>query len=392
MDLTLVGYTVSVFVTLLALSTYSHWGVAEVHTYTIPPYLEERGYTSKIVANQVVDSMRRIQLEVSSLRETKVVVQGQAQPIGDVASYFGIVELLRATEGLLGLDPRVVALEITQNEDTAHWRVRGDHIVHGFTIRQGDVPLKDPDALIDYLGLQVVSYVSPFEALAFHFIQDSDTGKYETTIEAASELLVDCKQIYSWACTDSNIKNAYLLCGMANLYSDRLTRAFDDFAAANKIGAESALGVAFYGDAFTALGQEDAAKREYAKAQALDRDIGERFLALATGYAQSGKHRLADRRFATAAELGLTSDTLMAGWGDTLFKLGWYESALEKYRYAEAFDTTTELYADRIDRAQKALTDSKAAPSSKPAVPEKPAAMGETKPVQPAEPAPAPTK
>lgn len=82
----------------------------------------------------------------------------------------------------------------------------------------------------------------------------------------------------------------------------------------------------------------------------------------------------------------------MAGWGDTLFKLGWYESALEKYRYAEAFDTTSELYADRIDRAQKALDDSKATPAGKSGTPEKPAAMGETKPVQPAEPAPAPTK
>ena len=40
MDLTLIGYTASVFVTLLALSTYSHWGIAEVHAYTIPPYIE----------------------------------------------------------------------------------------------------------------------------------------------------------------------------------------------------------------------------------------------------------------------------------------------------------------------------------------------------------------
>src|SRR3546814_18078888 len=77
MDLTLIGYTASLFAALLAMSGYTHWGVVEVHTYTIPPYLEEQGYSSRIVANQVVDAMRRIQVEVASLQEARVVVQDQ---------------------------------------------------------------------------------------------------------------------------------------------------------------------------------------------------------------------------------------------------------------------------------------------------------------------------
>lgn len=367
MDLMLIGYTASIFAALLAMSTFSHWGVAEVHAYTIPPYLVERGYSSQIVANQVVDTMRRIQLEVASLKETAVVVQGQrVQPVGEVASYFGIVELLRAAEGVLGLEPHVVEIEITQHEKVAHWRTRGDHAIRGYQVNHGDVPLDDPDALIDRLGLQVMSYVSPFEAMAYNFILDSAVQKYDTTVEVASSLLVDCRRTSAWDCTDTNIRNAYLLRGMAFLYSDRSARAFDDFDAANKIGAANALGVAFYGDAFAALGQEEAAKRQYQRARQLDAAIGERFYELARGYAVGGNHLLADRRYTTAADLGVASEAFLIDWGDSLAALGWHDAALEKFRSAEAANTETDLYADRIDRTQKAIEDAKKAPATTP--------------------------
>ncbi len=363
MDLTLIGYTASLFATLLALSSYMHWGVAEVHTYSIPPYFEERGYTTRIVANQVVDSMRRIQVEVASLNEVKVVVQGQAQPIGEVASYFGIVELIRATEGVFGLDPRVVAIEITQHDDVAHWRTRGDHVVLGYQIRQGDIPLADTEKLIDHLGLQVIGYVSPFEALAYVFIQDSASGDYDTTVSFASDLIRDCELNRAWVCTADNIKHAQLLRGMAYLYSDRSQRAFDDFEAASKIGAPTALGLAFYGDAYAALDLKEEAERRYQQSVELDSKIGERFYELAQGYASGGNHRLAERRFRTAAALGLESEVFLVAWGDNLHALGIHQEALARYRQAEALDLETELYVDRIDRSLKALGE---APSTAP--------------------------
>lgn len=387
MDFTLIGYTASLFATLLAMSSYTHWGVVEVHAYTIPPYLQERGYSAQIVANQVVDSMRKIQLEVASQNETEVVVQGQrVQPVGEVASYFGIVELLRAAEGFLGLEPHVVEIEITQHDEVAHWRTRGDDAVRGYVVRQGDVPLSDPDALINHLGLQVIGYVSPFEALSYNFILDSSINKYDNTVEIASSLLVDCKRLRAWTCTDANIKNAYLLRGMAFLYSDRSKQAFDDFDAANRIGAASALGVAYYGDAFAALGQEEAANRQYERARKLDPQIGERFYQYARGYAVGRNFRLADRRFTTAADLGMDTETFLVDWGDTLFALGWHDAALEKYRSAEAVNTETDLYADRIDRTLKAIEDAKNTPATAPAQP----APAQPAPAQPAPAQPAP--
>jgi tetratricopeptide (TPR) repeat protein len=388
MDLTLVAYTISVFAALLAVTTYSHWGVAEVHTYTIPPYLDERGYNELIVSNQVVDAMHRIRIEVTSLTEATVVVQGQAEPIGDVASYFGVIDLLKAAEGLFGLNPRLIALEITQNEDNAHWRFRGDHVVHGFLIRQGDVSLKDLDALIDFLGLQVIEYVSPFEALAFHFIQDSENNDYDATIQAASALLLDCKKLNAWVCTATNLNSAYLLRGMAHLYSGHVQRAFDDFATAKKIGGESALDLAFYADAFAALGDVDSAKAQYLRAKALNPKIGEQFLAVAEGYAQAGNHRLAERRYTTAAELGLLSEALMLGWGDSLFALGSYDTALKKYELAQAADPNPGFYNDRIDRTRKAIDENNVSVSKTPEAIDSPGTSDTIIPVQPAEPSP----
>lgn len=367
MDPTLIGYTVSVLAALLAVNTYSHWGVTEVHAYTIPPYLEQRGYTARTVANQVVDAMRRIQVEVTSFNEVTVVVQGKVEPVSEAASYFGVVELLRATETMIGLNPRTVELEVTQRDKVAHWRVRGDDVIRGYEVRQGDAPLDDADALIDELALQVTGYVSPFEALSYTFIRDSASNSYDRTVSEASRLLLDCQHTRAWACTDANLKNAYLLRGMAFLYSERSSQAFNDFDAANKIGTGSALGVAIYGDAFAALGQDEAARRQYARAKTLDPAIGQRFFELAKGYAHGGNFRLADRRFSTAAELGVDSEAFLVAWGDTLSELGWHKAALEKYRAAEAVDPDSDLYADRIDRARKALDDSQSEKQPKPA-------------------------
>ncbi len=389
MDLVLIGYTASIFAAFLAISSYTHWGVAEVHTYTIPPYLEERGYSTRTVSNQVVDAMYRIQIEVASLKETSVVVQGQVHPIGEVASYFGLVELMRAAESVFGLAPTVIELEITQNGDQAHWRIRGKHAVHGYQIGQGDVPLENPDALIDFLGLQVATYVSPFEALAFRFIQDAQKDNYETTITVASDLLLDCQKQQAWVCNNTNLRSTYLLRGMAELYSDQFTRAFDDIAAANKIGTGSALGIAFYGDAFLALGDVEAAKVQYKKAVSLDQNIGDQFIALAEGYAQGGKHRLADRRYTTAMELGQSSEVSLLGWGDSLYALGKYDAALEKYLAAEAVDPKTTLYADRIDRTLKARDDAKSLTPKKPEAVNAPGTSDKITPVEPATPTPA---
>lgn len=362
MDFTLIAYTASIFAALLAFSSYAHWGVAEVSAYTIPPYMEERGYSRQIVANQVVDAMRRIQVEVASLDETAFVVQGQVRPVGEVASYFGIVELLRASEAALGLDPHKVEIEITQDGESAHWRVRGDHAVRGYEVRQGDLPLDGPDALIDHLGLQVIGYVSPFEALAYHFIRDSEADDYETTVTTASALLLDCERHRAWACTATNIKNAYLLRGVAYLNSKQSARAFEDFNSANKMGTRSALALAFYGDAYAALGHEDAAQREYERARQLDSKIGDRFYDLARGYAQGGNHRLADRRYKTAADLGIESGTFLVDWADSLFALGRHDAALDRYRQAEAANPGTGLYADRIDRTLRAVEAAAALP------------------------------
>src|SRR3546814_18178796 len=134
--------------------------------------------------------MRPIQVDVASLQEARVVVQDQrVQPVGEVASYFGVVELLRAAEAVFGLDPTAIEIEITQHDDVAHWRTRGDHAVRGFQIRQGDLPLADPEALIDHLGLQVIGYASPFAALSYNFLLDSSITKYARTVAIASPSL-----------------------------------------------------------------------------------------------------------------------------------------------------------------------------------------------------------
>lgn len=390
MDLTVVAYTASAFGTLLALSTVAFLGTWEIQAQTVPPFLADQGYTPRIFVNRVADAVHRIRRETSSRIETEIIVGSQVTPVGELASYFGVYELIKASQHSLGIGPPRIEIEVLQGSESASWLLRGPHAVHGWTIQTGDAPMERPDALIDEIAFATLGYIAPFEALAYDLVQDSWVGDYDKTIARASGLLSACEAaaeqrwtIADWVvptwlsgrnrdtsadweasnsvtaggCTEDSIRLGLVLRGLANLNAQSFGQAFDDLRAANTMGAPNALATAFLGDALLELGNGDAAQTRYDEARDIDPAIAGRFHGFGRGLAEGGNHLLANRRYATAARLGAEGAAFLADWGDALFAVGEFGAALAKYQQAEARNKETEVYADRIEKAQKAFAE-----------------------------------
>jgi hypothetical protein len=194
MDFSLVAYTASAFAALMTFSTVTYFGTWELQTQSVPPYLAKQGYTPAIFVNQVNDAVVGIRREMVAQSQTEIVTSGKVSPAGELASFFGIASLIRATQHSFGLTPPKIEIEVIERGQEAHWRLRGPHAVRGWTVERGQVPIEDAELLIRQVAYGTLGYVSPFEALSYDLIQDSWAGDYAKSIARATSLLSECEK------------------------------------------------------------------------------------------------------------------------------------------------------------------------------------------------------
>lgn len=357
MDFSLIAYGVSVYAGVLALSTYAYFGLWEIEAEAIPPYLAEQGYTPKIFVNHVIDQIEEIRLETASEAQTEVVKTGKVTPSEEVASYFGVTELIRAGQESFGLAPPRIELEVIQRDNTAHWRVRGNHALYGPTVRSGKLDTESTEQLFETLAHHTISFLSPFEGAAHDLVADSRLGDYSETIATTSALLRGCANEPTFVCTQANIRVGHTIRGLANLNGGDFRTAFEDLQTANEISGKNAVATAFLGDVLRRLDQEEPAQKRYEAALALDSDVGQEFVDFARGLATAGNLPLAVERFETASRLNVEDPEFLASWAETLAAMGESRDALAKYLQAENLDTETELYAEKIEELQQKIDE-----------------------------------
>jgi hypothetical protein len=357
MDFSLIAYGVSVYAGVLALTTYAYFGTWEIQTQALPPYLEDQGYTPRIFVNQVVDQVDQIRRETASQSQADVVKSGQITPAEEVASFFGVSELIRAGQATFGLAPPTIEIEVVQRDEMAHWRVRGNHALYGPTMRAGEIGTSETDQLFETVAHHAISFLSPFEGAAHDLVADSRVGDYSETIATTSALLRACSTDPTYICTQENIRVGHTLRGLANLNSGDIRAAFEDLQTANEISGKDAVATAFLGDVLLHLDQEDAARKRYDEALALDSGVGGQFVEFAQGLAEAGNHTLANERFETAARLNVEDPKFLAAWAESLIAIGESQEALAKYLQAENLDPETELYSEKIEELRKAVDE-----------------------------------
>ena len=356
MDPTIFLYSASIFATMLAVSTFSVLGTWEIEAQSIPPYLTDQGYTPAIFVNQVTDAVTSIQRETAAQSTVDIVIDGRVTPVGEIASYFGLRDVVRASQTAIGLAPPRIQIEIVQRDDMAYWLVRGPHVIRGDTVVSGQAKIEEVEPLLKHIAHTAISFISPFQATGYDLILDSRAGNYELTIEKISDLLVECEDSKSYACSDRNKQLGLIIRAVAYLNSNEYGSAFGDLSEVNRIDGGNALATAFLGDAYLKLEKTELAAQTYQRALTLDSAIAERFRDLANGFAETNNVELAIERFNTAAALGAEGAGFLAEWAKSLADAGDLEAALEKYMAAEAIDPDDAPFSERISDLREKMS------------------------------------
>lgn len=367
MDPTLILYSASIFATMLAISTVAVLGTWELEAQSIPPYLQDQGYTPAIFVNQVTDAVTSIQRETAAQSTVDIIIDGRVTPVGEIASYFGLRDVVRASQAAIGLAPPRIEIEIVQRDKMAFWLVRGPHVIRGETVVSGQAKIEEVEPLLKHIAHTAISFISPFQATGYDLILDSRAGNYELTIEKISDLLVECEDSNSYACSDRSKRLGLIVRAVAYLNSDDYGSAFSDLSEVNRIDGGSALATAFLGDAYLKLEKTELAAETYQRALSLDSGIAGRFRDLGNGLAETKNFELAIERFNTAAALGAEGPAFLAEWAQSLVGAGDLEAALEKYIAAEAVDPDDSPFSERIEDLREKISG---VSSEKPGEPE----------------------
>jgi len=355
MDPTVIAYGMSIYLGVLALTTFSDYGTWEIKTEALPPYLTDQGYTPAIFVNQVVDQIGLIRTETASQTQAEVLEGRAVKPVDEIASYFGVSGIIRAGQSSIGLAPPQIEVEILQRNDTTYWRMRGLHAVDGPLVETGTLRTDDPEQLIETIAHNAIAFSSPFEAAAHDLIADSRVGEYEKTIENTSDLLQACDGSRKAACSRSNIRAGYMIRGLAYLNQGKMLDALEDLRTANRTGHKDAVVTAFLGDVQRKLKNDQAAEARYVEALSLNAAVGDRFVRFGRGLAAAGNHPLAVERFETAARLDATTPVMLSSWSESLVSTGDFEAALEKLKEAEKLAEKPDLYGDRMAEIQEMI-------------------------------------
>lgn len=355
MDFSLITYSVSLFLALFTISSVTEIGTLELQTENVPPALADRGYTQTIVTNQTIDSLRHMLAAIAAHAETEVRNPREVTPISSVAAYFGLRDLVLASQATLGLAPPKVQVEILQDGKSLEWRVRGVHAVTGHRMTKGTVPISDVDPLIEHLALETLDRIEPFDALVYKFLQDAWVNDFEKSTGAATKLLEDCQRYQAAVCTQDNLRRVYVVRGLAQLYGGGVDDAFEDLDVASRMGKPSALVLAFLGDAWQSLGDESVATRMYNRAVEVNPKIALRFYGYARGFQNGGHYHMAQRRFDTASRLGMDHPQFFADWGEVLYELGDFQQALEKFEIAVRESPYNQIFAEDVEKVREAI-------------------------------------
>jgi len=355
MDPTLLVYTASAFAAVLTVSTIATFGTWEIYLPSVPNSMSEMGYTQEVFVNRVFDKVGTIQRETAVQFDADFVTSQQLQPITVLASYFGIRDLVRASQQMIGLAPPRLVVELVEQDGTIHWLVRGTHAIKGDRVTTGSVAQDAPMTAVHEVARAAVSFVTPVEGLAYDLITDTTAADYEETVDQASELMLACETSQASACRPASMQFVLTIRGLAHDGLGKPDVALQDLKDANAIHVEDPVITVFMGDVQSAAGDKDAARRSYGRAIEMDPRIGDRFWRFAEGYAEAGRTEKALERFQTASILGAYSEQFLADWGDAYALAGDYQSALEKYQRAEDLDPTDTIFGARIDRMKREL-------------------------------------
>lgn len=162
-----------------------------IQNISVPPSMEEKGYSSEVATVLLSDGIARISEEAGTNRGAYVAEEtAQAQSVEALSDWFGLAQPIRATQVALGFLPYSFTGEFLEEGDELVLRVRGQSSAYWhFSLeeRSSDGNVRD---LIERASLNLLKELDPYMIAVYHFRRDIPTKDFTNTKHSIDHALI----------------------------------------------------------------------------------------------------------------------------------------------------------------------------------------------------------
>lgn len=162
-----------------------------IQNISVPPALEDQGYSEAVATTMVSDSVARISDEAGTNRGAYVAEEtAQAKSVEALSDWFGLAQPIRATQVALGFLPYSFSGEFVEDGEDLVLRIRGQSSEYWHFIVEQRGSKDDIDTLISNAAIELLKELDPYLIAVYHFRHEIPSGEFTNTKDAIDHALI----------------------------------------------------------------------------------------------------------------------------------------------------------------------------------------------------------
>ncbi|MDF1791493.1 MAG: tetratricopeptide repeat protein [Thalassobaculaceae bacterium] len=162
-----------------------------IQNISVPPSMEDQGYTGEVATTMLSDSVARISDEAGTNRGAYVAEEtAQAKSVEALSDWFGLAQPIRATQVALGFLPYSFSGEFVEEGEDLILRVRGQSSEYWHFLLEKRGPKENIDALFNAAAIDLLKELDPYLIAVYHFRHEIPSREFKNTKDAIDHALV----------------------------------------------------------------------------------------------------------------------------------------------------------------------------------------------------------
>ncbi|WP_420562338.1 tetratricopeptide repeat protein [Thalassobaculum sp.] len=162
-----------------------------IQNISVPPSLEDQGYSEAVATTMLSDSVARISDEAGTNRGAYVAEEtAQAKSVEALSDWFGLAQPIRATQVALGFLPYSFSGEFVEDGEELVLRIRGQSSEYWHFLLEKRGTKDDIPGLMNDAAIDLLKELDPYLIAVYHFRREIPSKDFTKTKEAVTHALV----------------------------------------------------------------------------------------------------------------------------------------------------------------------------------------------------------
>lgn len=318
-----------------------------IQNISVPPSLEDQGYSNAVATTMLSDSVARISDEAGTNRGAYVAEEtAQAKSVEALSDWFGLAQPIRATQVALGFLPYSFSGEFVEDGDELVLRIRGQSSEYWHFLLEQRGSKDDIDGLINRASLELLKELDPYLIAVYNFRREIPERDFTKTKDAIDHALVHAPR--------ENLPWVYALWAHVLFFEGDLEGSIMKNRQALALDPTFPRPMMRWGEALQTMGLHDEAIGRFRKTLEIDPHYPEAVVYWANSLLAQGKTKEAGVKFKEAYDMAPDFPRIVHAYGMYLAEYGNKVLAADILRRAvELDDGHNEKFARDLRKVQR---------------------------------------